>query len=341
MWSCSACFSAFANESRNPDRVYNIPTLNRRLFLTSLASALASAANRLPANRNVKWAVSAGLWSHYPPGPITDILDVMKDTGFIGIRLTGFPGILKTYSLTATQLEKEVSKRDLHVVTISFGGPVNDPAQHKTVIERAREAMRFLQTFGADRLVVFPPARMKEGQDVEAGFRAMCTGFNRIGEAAGEMGFKAGVHNHLNEMVQGPEEVDRCMELTDPKLFNFAPDTAHLYLGGSDPVKMFQKYKHRLIFMDYKDARWTTPTSDVVLPNRKVEKKDSAMAKFYESIYDLGRGDVDFPACHRVLKEIGYKGWNCVDLDYAREGPRASYEHCGQYIVDKLEPIYA
>src|SRR6202163_3277520 len=282
--------------------------MERRIFLSTLAASLASAANRLPANRNVKWAVSAGLWSHYPPGPFTDILDIMKDTGFIGIRLTGYPGILKTYSLTASQLEKEVSKRELHVATISFGGAVNDPAQHKAVVEKAREAMRFLQTFGANRLVVFPPARMKPGQDIEGGFRAMCAGFNRIGEAAGEMGFQAGVHNHLDEMVQGPEEVDRCMELTDPKLFNFAPDTAHLYLGGSDPVKMFQKYKRRLIFMDYKDARWTTPKNDVVLPNGKVHKKDSASAKFFESIYDLGRGDIDFPSCHRVLKEIAYKG---------------------------------
>src|ERR1700736_2776418 len=112
--------------------------MNRRLFFTSLSAALSSAANRLPANRNVKWAVSAGLWSDYPPGPFTDILDIMKDTGFIGIRLTGYPGILKTYSLTASQLEKAVSKRELHLATISFGGPVKDPAQHKAVVEKAR-----------------------------------------------------------------------------------------------------------------------------------------------------------------------------------------------------------
>src|SRR5438067_13421274 len=105
--------------------------MQRRAFLASLAATVASAAGRLPANRNIKWALSAGLWSHYPPGPFTDILDVMKDTGFIGVRLTGFPGILKTYNLTASQLEKAASKRDLHVATISFGGPVNDDAQQK------------------------------------------------------------------------------------------------------------------------------------------------------------------------------------------------------------------
>jgi inosose dehydratase len=315
--------------------------MKRRAFLTSLAATLAAAASRLPANRNIKWALSAGLWSHYPQSPFTDILDVMRDTGFIGVRLTGYPGILKQYNLTAAQLEREVSKRNLAVCTISFGGPVNDPTLHRQIVEKAREAMRFLQTFGAKHLVVFPPSRMKPSQDVKAGFVAMCAGFNLIGEAANEMGFQAGLHNHLDEMVQGPEEVDQCMQMTDPKLFHFAPDTAHLHLGGSDVVKTYEKYKDRLIFMDYKDARWTTPKADLILPNGKVHKKDSSQAKFFESVYDLGDGDIDFPACHRILKQVGYKGWNCVDLDFTRNGPRASYEHCAKYIVEKLEPIYA
>jgi inosose dehydratase len=315
-------------------------TMQRRTFLASLAATLASAASRLPANKNVKWALSAGLWSHYPPGPFTDILDVMRDTGFIGIRLTGYPGILKTYNTSAAEIQREVSKRNLQVVTISFGGPVNDPNQHKQIVAEAREAMHFLQGFGANYLVVFPPGRMKAGENVDAGFRAMCKGFNLIGEAAKEEGFQAGVHNHMGEMVQSPEEVDRCMQLTDPKVFNFAPDTGHLHLGGCDVVKTYDKYRHRLVFMDYKDARWTTPKADVVLPNGTIEKKDSSEAKFFDSIYDLGDGDIDFPGCHRILKQIGYKGWICIDLDRTRRGPRASYVHCGNYIVSRLEPIY-
>jgi inosose dehydratase len=301
---------------------------------------MARAASRLPANKNMKWGVSLGLWSHFRPVPFTDVLDVMKDTGFIGIRLTGFPGVLKTYQMTASQMEQEVSKRNLHVITISFGGPTNDPEQHPRVIAGAKEAMNFLKIFGADRLVVFPPARMKPGTDVEAGFRAMCQGFNRIGEVAGEMGFKAGVHNHLDEMVEGPEEVDRCMAMTDPRLFHFSPDTAHLHLGGSNVVEKYQKHKHRIMFMDYKDAKWTTPSADFVQDNGRVHKKDSKSARFFSSIYDLGDGEIDFPACHRVLKEVGFKGWNCVDLDTARQGPRTSYERCGAYVVNRLEPIY-
>src|ERR1700722_15570152 len=161
--------------------------MERRAFLASLAARLAAGSESLPANRNIKWALSAGLWSHYPKAPFTDMLDVMRDTGFIGVRLTGYPGILKTYNITASQLEREVSKRNLSVATISFGGPVNDPAQHAAVVAKAREAMGFLQTFGAKHLVVFPPGRMKPGPELDAGFRAMCDGFNRIGEAANEM----------------------------------------------------------------------------------------------------------------------------------------------------------
>ncbi|MBK9170188.1 MAG: TIM barrel protein [Bryobacterales bacterium] len=314
--------------------------MNRRAFLAALSASLACSASKLPANKNVKWAVSAGLWSHFRPVPFTDILDVMKDTGFIGIRLTGFPGILKTYDMTAQQMESEISKRNLHVATISFGGPANDPAQHDDFIERAKEAMNFLKIFGAKHLVVFSPSRMPEGSDLEAGFKAMCDCYNRLGEVAGEMGFKAGLHNHLDQMVEGPEEVHKCMAMTDPKLFHFSPDTAHLHLGGSDVVQIYQRYKDRMMFMDYKDAKWTTPTEDVVLDNGRVHAKDSKSAKFFSSIYDLGDGEIDFPSCHKILKEINYQGWSCVDLDTARKGPRYSYERCGAYVTKVLEPIY-
>jgi inosose dehydratase len=315
--------------------------MNRRKFMAGLAASLTAKAAQLPANRNVKWALSLGLWNHFQRVPFTDILDMMKDTGFIGIRLTSFPSCLKAYDLTAAQMEKEVSKRDLHVVTISFGGPANDPARQADILKSAREAMNFLKGFGASHLVVFPPGRLKPGADVDAAFKAMCNCYNHLGELAGEMGFHAGLHNHLGEMVETPLEVHQCMAMTDPRLFKFSPDTAHLHLGGSNVVEMFQKYKYRLMFMDYKDARWTTPKEDFRLDNGRVLSKASSEAKFFASIYDLGDGEIDFPACHRVLKQIGYKGWICVDLDTARKGPRVSYERSGAYIVKRLEPIYA
>src|SRR5579864_1799966 len=315
--------------------------MKRRDFLISLSAAMARAASTLPTNNNVKWALSLGLWSHFRPVPFTDILDVMRDTGFIGIRLTDFPHCLETYDLVPSQMEKEVHKRKLHVCTISFGGPAHDASTHDKILADARRAMTFLKRFGASELVVFSPGRLPPGADMVRVFDNMADCYTRLGHLAQDMGFRVGLHNHLGEVVEKASEVDLIMAKVDPKLLYFAPDTAHLHLAGANVVSMFEKYKQRIVFADYKDAKWTTPAADVVLETGKVYPKESSEAKFFSSIYDLGDGEVDFPACHRILKSVGYKGWLCVDLDTARHGPRTSYERCGVYITSKLEPIYS
>lgn len=317
--------------------------MDRRAFLAALPalSATLAVTTSLAASLNVKWALSTGLWDHYPPCPFTDILDVMKETGFFGVRLTGFPGLLERYGLTEAQMHREVSKRNLHVVTVSWGGPLHDPARRRQVLESAQTAMKFLADFGANHLVVFSPGRTRPGANTPAAFRELCARCNQIGELAGEMGFTAGLHNHLGQMVQTQEEIDRFMTRTDEKLFGLSPDTAHLCLAGCDVVGTLNRYAQRIRFLDYKDARWTTPAKDWVLPNGKVLPKDSASARFFASIYDLGDGSVDFPACHRVLKSVNYRGWICVDLDTARKGPLADYERCRAYAAKILEPIFA
>ena len=318
-------------------------TMNRRTFLAHLAicsTAVASSAARLPANRNIKWALSLALWNQLAPCSFTDILDVMKDTGFPGIRLTSFNSFFQRYNLTLAQLHREVSRRNLNIATISWGGPLHDPTQRAKVLDSARDAMKFLADFGANHLVVFSPARVSEPATPPEVLRELAKGCNQVGELAGKMGFTAGLHNHLGEMVQTPEEVDQFMSMTDPKLFGLSPDTAHLHLAGCHVVSTFERYKHRIRFLDYKDAKWTTPAQDWREGNGKVLPKDSSQARFLASIYDLGDGEVDFPACHRILREVEYRGWICVDLDTARRGARRSYQRSGAYIVRELEPIY-
>jgi sugar phosphate isomerase/epimerase len=299
--------------------------MTRRETIALLAATLVRAATRLPANRNVKWGLGSNLWNSFPRVPFTDILDIMKDTGFIGLRLTQFPQILETYNITAAQMQKEASKRGCRIVTISFNGPTHDPASRSDVIAKARIAMNFLKEFDAHHLVVFSPNRANGAR--EGAFTAMCECFNEIGRVAGEMGFKAGLHNHMGQIVQTPAEVDRCMATTDPKLFHFSPDTAHLHLAGCDVVKTLDKHKQRLMLADYKDAK------------RQENAKPDTFDR--NTIFDLGDGEIDFPGCHAVLKSISYQGWLIVDLDIARQGPRSSYERCGAYVVNKIESVYA
>ena len=208
-------------------------------------------------------------------------------------------------------------------------------------METARDAMKFLSDFGANHLLVFSPSRTAAASSAPGAFRELCERCNQVGELACKTGFTAGLHNHLGQMVQNQDEVDRFMSMTDPKLFGLSPDTAHLHLAGCDVVGTINRYKDRVHFLDYKDAKPTTPTEDWVQPNGEVVPKDSSEARLYTSIHDLGDGEIDFPACHRILKEVRYRGWICVDLDTARHGALASYQRCGAYVVRKLEPIYA
>ena len=313
---------------------------NRREFVTGLAATLAAV--RSPAEaagKNISWALSLGLWNQLAPVPFTEILDVMKDTGFTGIRMTSFPDCLKSYNLTVPGLQKDLEKRGLRIATISFGGPADDRTKHEQVEKSARQALGFLKEFGATELVVFPPARVPkilvpERISIAAGF------YNHLGDVAKEYGFRAGFHNHLDELTESQDEVEMLLKLTDPKRFGFAPDTAHLQLAGCNVVELFEKYGDRLILMDYKDSRNTPATKDILLPSGRTLKAGSANATFMNSVYDLGDGEVDFPRLHHILKRRKFKGWICVDLDYVRLSARDSFGRCMKYVREKLEPIY-
>jgi sugar phosphate isomerase/epimerase len=322
-----------------------LPAMSRRNFLASLSASLTLAQTgfsqgeyKKPANRNIKWALSEALW-HPPLGPFTDILDVMQERGFIGIRVTDFPNSFEKYGVTKAQMQSEFSKRGLHVVTISWNGHLQDPAAREQDLDNARTAMKFLADFGANHLVVFSPSRRAPGADTPAGFKELCERCNQIGEIAGEMGFTAGLHNHMGQMVQTQEEVDRFMSMTDPKLFGLSPDTSHLNQAGCDVVGTLTRYKNRIHMLDYKDAKWTPSTVGKVEPNGSAPPTNSARVPETSS-QDLGDQQVDYPSCHRILKSVNYHGWIVVDLDRAPLGPMADYKRCGDYIVNKLEPIY-
>jgi inosose dehydratase len=323
--------------------------MKRREFLVAASATLAGLREHLAAqvsdDRNIKWAVSMFLWTSTQwredrPAPFTEMLDVIKDTGFDGFRLTGWPRSLEMYNIPAPVLEKELSKRGLHIATLSFGGPADDPARHAQIEASAREACKFLKHFGATELVVFSPRRVNKVLMREH-LRRACLFYNRLGDVCAEYGIRAGLHNHSQgQLVESQDEVELMLKLTDPKRFHWAPDTIHLYLGGCNVVELFEKYGHRLVFMDYVDAKYMYATEDLHVPNGKVEKASANNATFMLSNQDLGDGVIDFPPLHQVLKRNRYKGWICIDHHYTPISPRHSFTRCRKYIQENLEPIY-
>ena len=121
---------------------------------------------------HIKWCVSSFLWTstQWPDKgtlPYTEMLDVIRDTGFDGYRFAGWPGYRRTGSAWIRRaFERELSKRNIRIATLSFGGPADEPAQQAGIEKSARAACEFLKRFGATELVTFSP-RALEAQSAD------------------------------------------------------------------------------------------------------------------------------------------------------------------------------
>jgi len=324
--------------------------MRRREALSTIAATLGSLRDRAAAlavdRPNIKWCVSSFLWTstQWPDTgtlPYTEMLDVIRDTGFNGFRLTGWPGVLNRIGMDLPQLEKELSKRNLQIATLSFGGPADDPSKHAEIEKSARAACQFLKRFGATELVTFSPRRVNKVLEREH-IRRASVFYNHLGEVCAEYDVRTGMHNHSQgQLIETQDEIELLMKLTDPKKFHWCPDTVHLYMANCDIIGLFQKYAPRLIFFDLVDAKYEYQNSEMRLPNGKIEPAGSQNGTFMLGNRDYGDGEVDLRGIMRILKKVRYKGWINIDHHYARVSPRSSFDRCMTYIREKLNPIYS
>jgi inosose dehydratase len=299
-----------------------------------------------PIRPNIKWCVSSFLWTstQWPDKgtlPYTEMLDVIRDTGFNGYRFTGWPGILDRIGMDLSQLERELSKRNIQIATLSFGGPADDLSQHAEIEKAARAACQFLKHFGATELVTFSPRRPNKVL-VREHLRRACEFYNHLGDVCAEYGIRTGMHNHSQgQLVETQDEIEMLLKWTDPKKFHWCPDTVHLYMANCDIIGLFQKYADRLIFLDLVDAKYEYQKEDMRLANGLVEKAGSQNGTFMLGNRDYGDGEVDLQGIMRILKKVKYRGWINIDHHYAPVSPRHSFERCMKCIREKLDPIYS
>jgi sugar phosphate isomerase/epimerase len=171
--------------------------MKRREFVSAAAASLAALRKRVealgaPSRPNIKWCVSSFLWTSTQWAdkgslPYTEMLDVIRDTGFNGYRFTGWPGILERIGMSLSELEKELSKRDLRIATLSFSGPADEPARQPEMEKSAREACQFLKRFGATELVTFSSRRPNKVL-VREHLRRACEFYNHLGDVCTEYG---------------------------------------------------------------------------------------------------------------------------------------------------------
>jgi inosose dehydratase len=297
---------------------------HRREFLCTATAAVA-AAPAPAAQRNISWGLGAVTWTAKASAPVhwSQILPDAAAAGFDGVE----PFTTERLPVNDTNMNALVEllpKYKLRVSTIYWGDNYHDPSQEARLLKECHRFLGYLKRFGADHLTFGPPPPNVE--DERAAIQQTARVMNAIGKIAlDEYAIKADIHPHVGSLIENPRQIDSLMHQTDPQYFNLAPDTAQVWMGGGDPVELFEKYKHRLVYMHYKDLR----------------AYNRGLPGYMDNVIELGRGVIDFPALHRILKSVNYRGWITIDLDNARISPLESSRVQMEYIKKVLEPIYA
>ena len=277
--------------------------------------------------------------ANYIFGPLMpEHLAIVAKAGFPGIEL--YRNLMLDYLEDPRALKMLVDRHGLTVCTISNGGvdmacDFIDPARRRqTIADHVAFVRDVLSVFGCRHFKMNMGARPKGGP-TDAQLQHIADALNELGCATATLGVKLAPHPHIWGPVERPHEVQRIMELTDPAYVSLTPDTAHLNLGGGDPLALIERYYERVAAIHWKDTKaayrgFTGPT-----PTQEEHRR--------EILYrDLGAGGVDLPRLWQFLQARGYAGWITIDLDppRANEGEGSAEEKLllnRRYLLETLQ----
>jgi inosose dehydratase len=153
---------------------------------------------------------------------------------------------------------------------------------------RVTRAAKAAEALGAEHLVVGGGAR-RFGGTLTADYDALAAGLDRVFVIGQARGLRTHYHPHLSTIVENQEEVRTIFSKTG---VGFCPDTAHLAAAGGNVAAMVREHAARISYVHLKG--W--------------QREPFAFTP-------VGVGDCDNGAVIQALKDIGYEGWICNELD--------------------------
>ena len=187
-------------------------------------------------------------------------------------------------------------------------------------LKMAERCIKLLNDIGCDILNLQGPKHGPDGTS-EKDILDTVEKATIIGKLAHDHGVKCCFHPHWGSTVEKEHEIALFAEKTDPELVHFCIDTAHTQLMDMDPIKIVEQYKDRIAYMHFKDV-----DPDVTITPERPMNRFRA----------VGQGTVDFKGVYKKLKEVGYDGTICVELDYPIICNYQSAQTSRQYIHDVL-----
>jgi len=279
------------------------------------------------------FAMGGGVFGNLQPEDVA----LVAALGFPGIE--PYRGMIMPYVERPEELTGLLDRHGLAMATCSNGGPgqstnfIDPAARQRTIDDHVAFARDFLTRFGCKHFKINMGERPPQGP-TDADLQAIAGTLNELGRRTAEYGIRLAPHPHIWGPIERPEEVRRLLELTDPAYVSLTLDTAHILLGGGDPMEFLNAHADRIVALHWKDAKASYRGYTGVTPSRAMHAE--------EILYkDLGAGGVDIPAVWRWVRERGYRYWITLDLDPPRpnEGEGSVEEKIAinrRYLFDQL-----
>ncbi len=256
--------------------------------------------------------------------------------------LAGFTGceVGNKYPRDTAVLKKALELRGMQICNAWFSSFLTTKP-YEEVEKDFIEHITFLKEIGAKVVGMSEQGHSIQGTDkpiFEAKYvmndeewDTLCTGINKLGKVAKDMGIKLCFHHHMGTVVQTEEEIDRLMANTDPELFGLLFDCGHLAYCGEDYMSVLNKYADRIRHVHLKDIR-----------PEKVEQVKREHLSFLQGVrlgtFTVpGDGVIDFKPIFDVLEKTGYEGYVLVEAeqDPAIANPLEYAIKARKYIAEK------
>ncbi len=256
--------------------------------------------------------------------------------------LAGFTGceVGNKYPKDTAVLKKALDLRGMQICNAWFSTFLTTKPYEETE-KGFIEHITFLKEMGAKVVGISEQGHSIQGTDKsifdekyimnDEEWDALCTGVNKLGKVAKDMGITLTFHHHMGTVVQTAAEIDRLMENTDPELFNLLFDSGHLAYCGEDYMYILKKYINRIRHVHLKDIR-----PDVVADVKA--KGESFLQGVRKGTFTVpGDGVIDFEPIFKVLEENNYEGYVLVEAeqDPAIANPFEYAKKARAYIAEK------
>lgn len=289
-------------------RDFSFSLLDRRRFL---ASALTAGVARGEQQRRIRFAYSGFVWQN----EIEEGIRTTARFGFHGIE--PFRQHILPYLERPLALKDRLDEAGIVLSTCSNGGPMQinfiDPrVVSETVADHFAFARDFLRPLGCGHFKINLGRRPEGGTSGEQ-LRTMARTLNELGKRTADLGIRLAPHPHIWGALEREHEVERVLDSTDAEFVSIVADTAHLTLGGMDPLRIIRDYYPRVAALHFKDTEAKYRGHTGPTPSRELHRK----VNLYKN---LGTGGVDFPAIYRMLTRRGFEGWITLDFDPPRPG---------------------